>query len=41
MISGEEMLALQKIVRRVPVSDYVVNYVATLIRSTRPADVRA
>jgi MoxR-like ATPase len=40
VLSGEEMLALQKIVRRVPVSDLCVNYVARLVRATRPADAR-
>ena len=38
VLSGDEMLALQKIVRRVPVSDLCVNYVARLVRATRPAD---
>src|SRR5450432_782631 len=38
VLSGEEMLALQKIVRRVPVSDLCVAYVARLVRATRPAD---
>ena len=41
VLSGEEMLALQKVVHKVPVSDYCVNYVATLIRSTRVGDPRA
>jgi MoxR-like ATPase len=40
VLSGEEMLSLQKIVRRVPISDLCVNYVARLVRSTRPADAR-
>ncbi len=40
VLSGEEMLALQKIVRRVPVSDLCVNYVTRLVRATRPADSR-
>jgi MoxR-like ATPase len=35
VLSGEEMLALQRVVQKVPVSDYCVNYVATLVRSTR------
>ena len=38
VLSGEEMLALQKVVRRVPVSDLCVNYVTRLVRATRPAD---
>jgi MoxR-like ATPase len=41
VLSGEEMLGLQKIVHKVPISDYCVNYVANLIRSTRPGDPRA
>ncbi len=41
LLSGEEMLALQKIVHKVPVSDYCVNYVATLVRSTRAADPKS
>ncbi len=38
VISGDEMLGLQKIVRRVPISDLCVNYIARLVRATRPAD---
>ena len=38
VLSGEEMLHLQAIVRRVPVSDLIVDYVATLVRSTRPKE---
>jgi MoxR-like ATPase len=41
VLSGEEMLALQKIVRRVPMSDLCVNYVTRLVRATRPADGHA
>jgi MoxR-like ATPase len=41
VLSGEEMLRLQKIVRRVPVSDLCVAYVARLVRATRPADPAA
>ena len=41
LVSGEEMLALQKIVHKVPVSDYCVNYVANLVRSTRAGDPKA
>ncbi len=41
VISGEEMLHLQKIVRRVPVSDLCVNYVTRLVRATRAADPAA
>ena len=41
VLSGEEMLALQQIVHQVPVSDYCVNYVASLIRSSRTGDPKA
>jgi len=41
VIGGEEMLKLQEIVRRVPVSDFCVDYVGRLVRSTRPADAAA
>jgi len=37
-ISHEELLSLQKLVRRVPVADHVFNYCAKLVRSTRPHD---
>jgi MoxR-like ATPase len=36
VIGSDEMLRLQEIVRRVPASDFCVNYVARLVRSTRP-----
>jgi len=41
-LSGEKILALQKIVRRVPVADHVVRYAMRLVRMTRPhkADAR-
>jgi MoxR-like ATPase len=40
-LNGEEILGLQRIVRRVPVADYVVRYALKLVRLTRPnkADV--
>ncbi|MFI5379070.1 MAG: AAA family ATPase [Tepidisphaerales bacterium] len=41
VLSSEEMLHLQSVVRRVPVSDFVVSYVSSLIRSTRNGDGRA
>jgi MoxR-like ATPase len=40
VLGGEEMLALQDIVRKVPVSDFCVNYVSGLIRATRPAEAK-
>jgi MoxR-like ATPase len=36
-LSGEKILALQKIVRRVPVADHVVRYALKLVRLTRPS----
>jgi MoxR-like ATPase len=41
LLSGDEMLALQQIVHKVPVSDYCINYVSNLVRSTRAADPNA
>ncbi|MDA0836853.1 MAG: MoxR family ATPase [Planctomycetota bacterium] len=38
VLGAEEVTAIQKIVRRVPVSRYVISYVVRLVRSTRPAD---
>ena len=37
LLSGDEMLALQQIVHKVPVSDYCINYVSNLVRATAPA----
>ena len=36
-LSGEQILALQKIVRRVPVADHVIRYALDLVRRTRAA----
>jgi len=36
VLSGEDILALQNIVRRVPVSRHVATYAASLARATRP-----
>ena len=41
VLGGPEMLELQKVVRRVPISDLCVDYIARLVRSTRPADPAA
>jgi len=38
VMSREEVLAAQKLVRRVAISNFVVSYVARIIRSTRPDD---
>src|SRR3989339_382783 len=36
LLDAEEILSLQEIVRKVPVSDYVVDYVVKLVSETRP-----
>ncbi len=38
VITGDEILELQRIVRRIPISDYVAQYAVNLTRSTRPVD---
>ncbi len=40
-MTGAEILQLQKLVRRLPVSKHVVKYATRLARATRPADPRA
>jgi MoxR-like ATPase len=40
-MSGEDILQLQKLVRRLPVSPHVVKYATRLARATRPGDPRA
>ncbi|MCE5269043.1 MAG: AAA family ATPase [Planctomycetaceae bacterium] len=39
-LSGEKILTLQKIVRRVPVADHVVRYAMRLVRLSRPVSHR-
>ncbi|MEN6459620.1 MAG: AAA family ATPase [Thermoguttaceae bacterium] len=39
-LSGEKIMALQKIVRRVPVADHVVRYAMKLVRLSRPFAAR-
>ena len=41
VLSGKAIVNLQKLVTSVPVSDYTVDYVARLVRATRPNDERA
>ncbi len=38
VLSKEEIISLQDLVRRVPVADHIFQYVAKLVRSTRPAE---
>ena len=40
-MSGDEILLLQKLVRRLPVSKHAVKYATRLARATRPGDPRA
>ena len=41
VLSGKAIMNLQKLVRSVPVGDYVLDYVARLVRATRPKDPTA
>lgn len=41
VLTAEEIISLQAIVRRVPVGDHVFEYAATLVRRTRPDDSSA
>jgi MoxR-like ATPase len=41
ILSCEEVLQLQDVVRKIPVSDHVVKFTTRLVRATRPADPRA
>jgi MoxR-like ATPase len=41
VLSGKDILAIQSIVRRVPVSDHVINYAIDLVRATRPDEPEA
>ena len=41
VLSGKAIMNLQKLVRSVPVGDYVIDYVARLVRATRPRDPTA
>ena len=41
IVSGEQIVALQKLVRRVPIADHLIQYAVRLVRSTRPTDALA
>ncbi len=41
VLSGKAIVNLQKLVRSVPVGDYVTDYVLRLVRATRPKDPTA
>ncbi len=38
VLSGQDVLALQQVVRKVPVSQHVVDYAVNLVRASRPKD---
>ena len=40
-VSGEEIIEYQKLIKRAPVADHVLNYAVDLVRSTRPAAAEA
>jgi len=41
VLSASDIIALQALARRVPVSDHVVSYAVQLVRKTRPGDANA
>ncbi len=41
VLTGADVLALQKMLRKVPVSDYVVKYAINIVRASRPASAEA
>ena len=41
ILNGEELIRLQNLVKRVPVSDHVIHYASTLVRATRPSNEEA
>ena len=41
LFNAEDIFRLQEVVDKIVVSDYVIQYVADLVRSTRPADAKA
>ena len=41
LLTGDEIFRLQEVVDRIVVSDYVLQYVSDVVRSTRPAEARA
>lgn len=41
VLAAEDIMALQDVVRRVPVADHVIEYAADFVRATRPHDATA
>ena len=38
VLSGPDVLAIQRVVRKIPISQHVVDYAVNLVRASRPAD---
>jgi MoxR-like ATPase len=38
VLSGEDILALQRVLRKLPVSQHLVDYAVNLVRASRPGD---
>ena len=41
VLSGPDILALQRVVRKIPVSQHVVDYAVNIVRASRPSDATA
>jgi MoxR-like ATPase len=41
VLSSQDILALQRVVRKIPVSQHVVNYAVNIVRASRPTDATA
>ncbi|NLL84500.1 MAG: FHA domain-containing protein [Lentisphaerae bacterium] len=41
VVSQEELLQLQRVVRSIPVSDHIIKYAIRLVRATRPEDTKS
>jgi len=41
VMSAEDILAMQRVVRRIPVSEHVVDYAVNIVRASRPGDASA
>jgi len=41
VLRGSDIVAIQRIVRQVPVSDHVIDYAVSLVRATRPKEAEA
>ena len=41
ILSSDEIIAFQKLIRRVPVSDHLIEYAVNIVRATRPKEANA